>query len=80
VESLLEMAKLLVARRGDPVRIEGESGFYGPADPDRELYEMGSHATRSGRERCPATWSGRHPSRPDVRGVARLHILTWCCS
>jgi uncharacterized protein YbjT (DUF2867 family) len=36
------MAKLLVARRGDPVRIEGVSGFYGPADPDRELYESGA--------------------------------------
>ena len=35
------MAKLLVARRGDPVRIEGVSGFY-PADPDRELYEAGA--------------------------------------
>jgi hypothetical protein len=41
-ESLVEMAKLLVARRGDPVRIEGVSGFYGPADPDRELYESGA--------------------------------------
>jgi uncharacterized protein YbjT (DUF2867 family) len=33
-ESLVEMAKLLVARRGDPVRIEGMSD---PGDPDREL-------------------------------------------
>jgi hypothetical protein len=24
------------------VRIEGVSGFYGPADPDRELYEAGA--------------------------------------
>ena len=38
-ESLVEVAKLFVARRGDPVRIEGVSGFYGPADPDRELQE-----------------------------------------
>jgi hypothetical protein len=30
------MATLLVARRGDPVRIEGMSN---PDDPDRELYE-----------------------------------------
>jgi uncharacterized protein YbjT (DUF2867 family) len=37
-----EVAKLLMARRGDPVRIEGVSGFYGPADPDRELYESGA--------------------------------------
>ena len=41
-ESLVEMAKLLMARRGDPVRIEGVSGLYGPADPDRELYESGA--------------------------------------
>jgi hypothetical protein len=33
---------VLVARRGDPVRIEGVSGFYGPAYPDRELYETGA--------------------------------------
>ena len=33
------MAKLLVARRGDPVWIEGVSD---PADPDRELYETGA--------------------------------------
>lgn len=41
-ESLIDVAKLLVTRRGDPVRIEGVSGFYGPADPDRELYESGA--------------------------------------
>jgi uncharacterized protein YbjT (DUF2867 family) len=36
-ESLVKMAKLLVARRGDPVRIEGVS------DPtDSELYETGA--------------------------------------
>jgi uncharacterized protein YbjT (DUF2867 family) len=49
-ESLVDMAKLLVARRGDPVRIEGVSN---PADPDRELYESGAllpgpHATLAG--------------------------------
>jgi uncharacterized protein YbjT (DUF2867 family) len=38
VESLAEMARLLVARRGDSVRIE-EVGD--PADPDRELFENG---------------------------------------
>jgi uncharacterized protein YbjT (DUF2867 family) len=38
-ENLVDMAKLLVARRGDPVRIEGVSD---PADPDRELYETGA--------------------------------------
>jgi uncharacterized protein YbjT (DUF2867 family) len=38
-ENLVDMAKLLVARRGDPVRIEGVSDL---ADPDRELYETGA--------------------------------------
>ena len=38
-ESLVEMAMLLAARRGDPLKIEGVSD---PADPDRELYESGA--------------------------------------
>jgi len=38
-ESLVDMAKLLAARRGNPARIEGVSD---PADPDRELYENGA--------------------------------------
>jgi uncharacterized protein YbjT (DUF2867 family) len=38
-ESLVEVAKLLAARRGDPVRIEGASN---PADPDTSLYETGA--------------------------------------
>lgn len=38
-ESLVDMATLLAARRGDPVRIEGVSD---PADPDRNLYETGA--------------------------------------
>lgn len=38
-ESLVDMAQLLAARRGDPVRIEGVSD---PADPDRDLYETGA--------------------------------------
>jgi uncharacterized protein YbjT (DUF2867 family) len=38
-ESLVEMATLLVARRGDPVKIEGVSD---PADPDRDVYESGA--------------------------------------
>jgi uncharacterized protein YbjT (DUF2867 family) len=38
-ERLVEMAKLLVARRGDPVRIEG---VVNPTDPDRDLYEQGA--------------------------------------
>jgi uncharacterized protein YbjT (DUF2867 family) len=49
-ESLAEMAKLLVAWRGDPVRIEEVSD---PADPDRDLNEQGGllpgpHATLAG--------------------------------
>jgi hypothetical protein len=38
-ESLVEMAKLLVARRDDAVRIEGVND---PADPDGHLYESGA--------------------------------------
>jgi uncharacterized protein YbjT (DUF2867 family) len=37
-ESLVEIARLLTARRGDSLRIEGVSN---PADPDSELYETG---------------------------------------
>jgi len=49
-ESFVEMAKLLVARRGDPVRIEGADN---PAYPDEDLYEhdallAGPHATLAG--------------------------------
>lgn len=49
-ESLAEMARLLTAHRGDPVRIEVASN---PADPDADLYENGGllpgpHATLSG--------------------------------
>lgn len=49
-ESLVDMATLFAARRGDPVRIEGVSN---PADPDRDLYETGAllpgpHATLAG--------------------------------
>jgi uncharacterized protein YbjT (DUF2867 family) len=38
-ESLVEMASLLAARSGDPIRIEGVSN---PADPDGDLYENGA--------------------------------------
>jgi hypothetical protein len=38
-QNLVDMAKLLAARRGDPVRIEGVSD---PADPDRDLFENGA--------------------------------------
>jgi uncharacterized protein YbjT (DUF2867 family) len=37
-ESLVDMVKLLAARRGDPVRIEPVSD---PADPDRDVAESG---------------------------------------
>jgi uncharacterized protein YbjT (DUF2867 family) len=36
VETLVEMARLVAARRGDPTRVEERSD---PADPDRELVE-----------------------------------------
>jgi len=38
-ENLVEMARLLAGRRGDPARIEGVSN---PADPDQTLYESGA--------------------------------------
>jgi uncharacterized protein YbjT (DUF2867 family) len=38
-ESLVDVARLLAARLGDPVRIEGASN---PADPDSSLYETGA--------------------------------------
>jgi uncharacterized protein YbjT (DUF2867 family) len=38
-ESLVEMARLLTARRGDPVRIEGVSN---PSDPDSHQSESGA--------------------------------------
>jgi hypothetical protein len=38
-EDLVEVARLLVGRRGERVRIEGVSD---PADPDRVLYEAGA--------------------------------------
>jgi uncharacterized protein YbjT (DUF2867 family) len=49
-ESLVDMATLLVARRGDPVKIEGVSD---PANPDARLFETGAllpspHATLAG--------------------------------
>jgi uncharacterized protein YbjT (DUF2867 family) len=37
-ETLVEMARLFAARRGDPVKIEEMSD---PANPDRDLYEKG---------------------------------------
>jgi uncharacterized protein YbjT (DUF2867 family) len=49
-ESLVDLATLLVTRRGDPVRIEGVSD---PNDPDRDVFEQGGllpgpHATLAG--------------------------------
>jgi uncharacterized protein YbjT (DUF2867 family) len=49
-ESFVDVARLLVARRGDPIRIEPVED---PADPDRDLYEAGAllpgpHATLAG--------------------------------
>jgi uncharacterized protein YbjT (DUF2867 family) len=49
-ESLVDMAKLLLAKRGDPRHVEAVAGS---DDPDRELYEEGGllpspHATLAG--------------------------------
>lgn len=49
-EILLEMARLLATRRGDPARIEG---YTNPDDPDAGLYDEGAllpspHATLAG--------------------------------
>jgi uncharacterized protein YbjT (DUF2867 family) len=49
-ESFVEIARLLAARRGDPIRVEGVTN---PADPDADLYENGAllpgpHATLAG--------------------------------
>ena len=49
-ERLVEIARLLVAHRGDPVRVEG---VVDPADPDSDLYGQGAllpgpHATLAG--------------------------------
>ena len=49
-ESLVDVATLLVRRRGDPVRIQGVTN---PDDPDGHLYESGAllpgpHATLAG--------------------------------
>jgi uncharacterized protein YbjT (DUF2867 family) len=38
-ENFVDVAKLFVARHGDPLRIEGVTN---PADPDRDLYEAGA--------------------------------------
>jgi uncharacterized protein YbjT (DUF2867 family) len=40
-ENMVEAAALLASRRGDPVQVEGMSGF-GPDDPSAELYETGA--------------------------------------
>jgi uncharacterized protein YbjT (DUF2867 family) len=49
-ESLVDMAELLVARRGDKLRIEG---VVDPSDPDHAVYQSGAllpgrHATLAG--------------------------------
>jgi hypothetical protein len=66
-EALVEMAKLLVARRGETLRIETVSDA---ANPDRELFENGG------------LLPGPHaiPGRTDIRGMARLHVLVCCGS
>jgi hypothetical protein len=39
-ESMVEMARLVAARRSEQIRIEGVSDA---TDPDRDLYESGAH-------------------------------------
>ena len=58
-ERLVEMATLLAARRGDAAPIEERRAT--PATPTRAVYASGGL--------LPGP--GRHPRRPDVRGVAR---------
>jgi uncharacterized protein YbjT (DUF2867 family) len=70
-ESLVEAARLLAARRGDPVKIESVSN---PDDPVTQLYESGAllpspHATLAGptfEEWVNATYAPK-PQRQSVR-------------
>jgi uncharacterized protein YbjT (DUF2867 family) len=61
-EDLVEMARLLVTRRGDRVRVEGTSD---PDDPDRELYEGGGLLPGPGATLAGPTfeeWLGAYPA------------------
>jgi uncharacterized protein YbjT (DUF2867 family) len=69
-ERLVEMARLLAARRGGPVRAEA---VVDPADPDRDLYEQGAllpgpHATLAG-----PTFEEWLESEPAAAGVVPSH-------
>ena len=77
VERLVDVARLLAARRGSPAQIEETSD---PDDPDRELYAgdgllPGPHATLAGptfEEWLDSQAAGETGSRPD-RAVAPRH-------
>ena len=87
-ESLVEMARLLVARRGDSIRIEGATN---PADPDGDLYEQGAllpgpHATLAGptfeewlesEQRADAAPSSRSPSARSRRAGRQPWRAPW---
>ena len=64
-ERLADAGELLVSRRGDPIRIEEVSD---PGRPGRRRSSSGRAAARA----------GRHPRRPDVRGVAGSHAAGSC--
>ena len=71
-ESLVVVARLLAARLGDPVRIEGASN---PADPDNGLYETGAllpgpDAVLAGPTPGSGSWRAwtTSPSRPAEPG------------
>ena len=73
-ESLVEMARLLVARRGDPVRIEGATNA---EDPDADLYEQGAllpgpHAILAG-----PTFEEWLESENASRVVPSLGVRSW---
>jgi hypothetical protein len=58
-ESLVDMARLLTARRGDRVRIEGASD---PANPDRNLFETGALLPSPDANLAGPTFEDRLPS------------------
>jgi uncharacterized protein YbjT (DUF2867 family) len=61
-EDLVGMARLLVTRRGDRLRVEGTSD---PDDPDRELYEGGGLLPGPGATLAGPTleeWLGAYPA------------------
>ena len=71
-ESLVEMARMIVSRRGDDIRIEGASN---PADPDGDLYEAGALLPGPDAVLAGPTfeqWLGPNVGVPDVDYVGRI--------